>query len=60
MGVCWASARYLMYTGDRDWERKTVYTLVSLREEVRPSITLAGGSLNKNLNEVVLVIEFSK
>ena len=40
-------------------ERPSI-TLVSLREEGRPSITLAGGSLNKNLNEVVLVIEFSK
>ena len=25
VGVCWASARKLMYKGDRDWERKTVY-----------------------------------
>ena len=23
--VCWASARKLMYKGDREWERKTVY-----------------------------------
>ena len=40
-------------------ERPSI-TLVSLREEVRPSITLAGDSLNKILGEVVFVIEFSK
>ena len=40
-------------------ERPSI-TLVSLRGEVRPSITLAGNSLNKELSEVVIVIEFSK
>ena len=49
-----------MYKGDREWERKTVYYIGQSEREVRPSITLAGNSLDKELGEVVIVIEFSK